>query len=487
MLTMLKKWLIEKAVKIVMFLIAIGVGIWYLSSSIGGASLSYTSVDLFMKQVGATDGDVSTVNGCFLCTYLEEMFAVMGRATEMFWNAIVSKLWILMAIGFGLFIIFHTIKFFREQAGSKDIKDLTNNQPKVDFKKWFDKVWKTGLRVLIAGALLGAVSWTGTSSLRAVTNITVTPVMYVGSQLSMAATGVISGGKCEYPEIAETEEDVLNPVLRPFMCVMGNLNTVMLAGAAGGFALMNYSWLGLGGGLFTWIAGLTLVILFLVLGFNLLFQVLTVVFKLVFVIIFAPLIIGAGAFEEVWNMAKGIVNGAFKMIIDSAISILKISLKIVIIYAVVYFAADKYYPEPEDGFTSIMPPLLSSMTVENPDSKTMAVMNAFSNCEQTSINGDGEIDKDAFVACFKTQKSMVEARYPGAFDFMDDGFDFLIFMIGIFFLYFWVVSPKIDNLIGKLPDEKFDYGGWVKDAGKTAYNMPGKIYDSIRKSKQKKE
>ena len=127
---MLKKLLIEKIVKIVVYLIAFGVGIWYLSSSIGGSSLSYTSVDLFMKQIGATDGEISNVNGCFLCTYLEEMFAVMGRATEMFWNSIVHNLWILMAIGFGLFIMFHTIKFFREQASSKDIKDLSGNQPK---------------------------------------------------------------------------------------------------------------------------------------------------------------------------------------------------------------------------------------------------------------------------------------------------------------------------------------------------------------------
>ena len=482
---MLKKMLIEKAVKIVAFLIAIGVGIWYMSSSIGGSSLSYTSVDLFMHQIGAEDGEISNVNGCFLCIYLEEMFAVMGRATEIFWNSVVHNLWILMAIGFGLFIIFHTIKFFRDQAGSKDIKDLTGNQPKFDFKKWFERVWKTGLRVLIAGALLGAVSWTGTTSLRVVTHLTVTPVMYVGSQLSMAATGVISGGKCEYPEIAESEEDILNPVLRPFMCVMGNLNAVMLAGAAGGFALMNYSWMGLGGGLFTWIAGLTLVILFLILGFNLLFQVLSVVFKLVFVIIFAPLIIAAGAFEEVWSMAKGLVNNAFSLIINSAISILKITLKIVIIYAVVYYAADKYYPEPEDGFTSVLPPLLGTMTTENPDAQTMAVMNVFTTCEQVSIEEDGNIDKDKFKTCFLAQKSMVESRYPGAFDFMDDGFGFLLFMVGVFFLYFWVVSPKIDDLIGKPADEKFDYGGWVKDTAKTTYNAPAKIYDYIRKAKSK--
>ena len=81
---MIKKWLIEQGIKFLMGAIALGVGIWYLSNSIGGASLSYTSVDLFMQQIGASNGDMASVNGCFLCVYLGELFAVLGRATEMF-------------------------------------------------------------------------------------------------------------------------------------------------------------------------------------------------------------------------------------------------------------------------------------------------------------------------------------------------------------------------------------------------------------------
>ena len=486
---MLKKWLILNGLKLLMGAIALGIGIWYLSHSLGGASLSYTSVDAFMQQIGATNGDVASVNGCFLCTYLGDFFAVLGRATEMFWNGIVHNLWILMAIGFGIFIIFHTLSFFREQASSKDVKDLTNNEPKLDFKKWFEKVWKTGVRVLIAGALIGTLSWTGTSTLKAVTNVTVTPVMYIGTNLSMLATGVISGAQCNIPEATNDAEDIFTPVLHPFMCVIGNLNTVMLAGAGGGFALMNYSWLDLNGqtgGTFTWLAGLALVVMFLIIGFDLFFKILTVFFKLVFIIIFMPLLIAAAAFEQVWGLAKGLLNSGIQMLINSAISILKISLKIVIIYAVVYFAADEFYPGPEDGFTTILPPLISDIKVQNTDAQTMSVMNVFSTCEKVSLI-DGEMDKEKFTACFKTQKSLVEKRYPGAFDFMDDGFDFLLFMMGVFFLYFWVVSPKIDELLGSEGKESFDYGQWIKDFGKTAYNAPVTIYEKVRKNMEDKK
>jgi hypothetical protein len=338
------------------------------------------------------------------------------------------------------------------------------------------------MRVLIAGALIGALNWSGTSTLKVVTNVTVTPVMYLGSTLSMMATGVISGAKCEMPEMTDKAEDILTPVLHPFMCVIGNLNTVMLAGAGGGFALMNYSWLDLNekvGGVFTWIAGLALVIMFLVIGFDLLFQILSVFFKLIFIIIFMPLLIAAAAFEQVWSLAKGLLNSAVDILLKSVINILRISLKITIIYAVVYFAADQFYPGPEDNFTSILPPLISTVKPENMDAQTMSVMNVFSTCEKVSLI-NGEMDKEKFTACFKTQKNLVEQKYPGAFDFMDDGFDFLLFMLGVFMLYFWIVSPRIDKLIGSEDKESFDYGQWVKDAGKTVYNMPVNIYTKVR-------
>ncbi len=476
---MFKKWLIEKGIKLFIIAIALGVGIWYLSHSIGGASLSYTSIDTFMKQIG-NDGDITSTNGCFLCIYIEKLFEVLGNATEMFWNGIVRSLWIIMALGFGIFIIMHSLSYIREQATSKDVKDLTDAQPKLNFGKWFDKVWKTGVRVIIAGALLGAINWGGTSILHIVTQIIVTPVMYLGSILSMAATGVISGGTCDMV-ITSANSNPLASVLQPFMCVMGNLNTVVLAGAAGGFALMNYAWLGLGAGLFTWIAGLALVIIFLIIGFDLVFQVLNVIFKLIFIIIFMPLMIAAAAFEQVWGLAKKVMSSAIDMLVNSAISILKISLKITITYAVVYFAADTFYPTPADGFTSIMPPLLGEITPVNTDARTMSVINVFTECERASVI-DGEIDKDTFKQCFMTRKSVVEARYPGAFNFMKDGLDFLIFMIGVFFLYRWVISPKVDELlkVNKEGKEQFNYGDWVKDFGKTTYNAPAKIFNTVR-------
>lgn len=53
---MWKAKLILLAVKIVMWATALGIGIWYLSSSLSGASLTYTSVDNFLNAAGVQIG-----------------------------------------------------------------------------------------------------------------------------------------------------------------------------------------------------------------------------------------------------------------------------------------------------------------------------------------------------------------------------------------------------------------------------------------------
>ena len=115
---------------------------------------------------------------------------------------------------------------------------------------------------------------------------------------------------------------------------------------------------------------------------------------------------------------------------------------------------------------------------ENPDAQTLAVMNVFAACEQVALT-DGEMDRDKFVQCFNTRRNVVESTYPGAFDFLKDGWDFLLMMAFLFFLYYSVISPKIDKLLGKDKKEEFDYGTWLKDLGKKAFELPGKLTETV--------
>lgn len=474
----MKAKLISLAIYFIMGAIALGLGIWYLSSSIGGASLTYTSVNGFLTAIGASDGDITNANGCFMCEYVSELFGVIGRATEMFWTTMVDNIWILLALGFGLFLFLYTAQYLFNAA--KETSSLDTKEKKLEFKSWFDKVWRQGARVMIVGALMGALGMGGTAALKTVTNITITPVMFVGAELSMAATGISEAAQCPALENTDKNDEILNPVLQPFMCVVGNINSVMMAGAAGGFALMNYAWLGMGGGAFTWLAGLALVILFLVIGFDLFFQIFSVIFKLVFVIIFLPLILAAAAFEQTWSLASGVVKNSINMLVKTAIQVIGITLKTLIIYATVSFAADEYFPGPNDGYSAILPPLMGQ-SVQNPDAQTLSVINVFSTCEEVSLE-QGVVNADKFKNCFTARRAEVERKYPGAFDFMSDGWDFLMLMFGIFFIYFYIVKPKIDGILGKDSKEQFDFGGWTKELGKKIWQAPRQIFDYVAKA-----
>ena len=450
--------------------IALGVGIWYVSSSLSGASITYTSMDGFLASIGAGDGNIASTNGCFLCRYVNDLFLVLGTASETFWNAILAHLWILMVIGFGIFLFIHSAKYIYKAM--METTKLDTGEKKIAFAPWFDDVWRNGVRIMIVGAIIGAFGMGGASSIKTLSNITIQPVMYVGTELSMAATNISSSAQCVPPEIGT--DNPMASVSNSFMCIVGNINSVMLAGAAGGFALMNYAWMGLGGGAFTWIAGLLTVIMFVVIGFNLFFEILSVIFKLVFLVIFLPLIAAASAFEKTWKMAANVAGKAVDMLVESAIKVVAISLKVVIIYAMVFFAADEFFPGPVDGYSAIFPPLLVGETMPN-DATALSIKNVFSTCESAAtING--EIDKDAFKNCFNMNKAQIESRYPGAFDFMRDGWGFLLLMAGLVFIYFYVLAPRVDKLLASVPSfDPFKNSGDKESGGVDGFGTDLKI------------
>jgi len=475
--------------KILSICAAVGIGIWYLSSSIGGDALTYTSVDNFMTAIN-TNGDISNNGKGFLGTYIVDLLNILGDASEMFWNGIVHNLWILMAAGFAIFMFISAIKYLWEKMQKNaEYSDKAND---LDFKTWFDPVWKLGLRVAIAAAVIGAMSINSEKTLNVVSDILISPILYIGSILAMATTSIGSHTNCDVVLNSAQLTGAMSALSGSFMCVIGNLHAIMLAGAAGGFALMNYAWLGLGGGLFTWASGLLVVLGFLIIGFDLFFQIFSVLFKVVFVIIFLPVLIAAAAYETVWKAASGLFRKSLEMVIQAAISVISITLKIVILFSIVYYAADSMFPGPVDSYTSVLPPMFEQQMNPDADNETKSVMHAFSVCEASSKDADGNVDADLFKPCFLHQKEIIERQYPDAFDFLKNGWSFFITMVGLFLLYYYVVNPKIDKLLPagkvKLPiihgeetdmstGQDFDIGKWTYDVGQKIWRAPRKLFD----------
>ena len=99
---------------------------------------------------------------------------------------------------------------------------------------------------------------------------------------------------------------------------------------------------------------------------------------------------------------------------------------------------------------------------------------------------DGKMDKDKFKTCFSSQRAMVERAYPGAFDFLDNGWDFLIMMTGLFALYFLVLRNKIEGMLPKVGTEDFDFGGQIKQLGKNIWSIPNQIAKAVGKAMDEK-
>jgi hypothetical protein len=466
---------------------ALGLGVYYMSSSINGTSIGYTSLTGFLKATGACVGDscdLAATQGCILCPYVGKLFYTIGLAAQRFWGAIIDNIWILLALGFVVFLFIHTLKFIQEAAAKT--AELSTEEQKFDFKEWFDPVWKQLVRVLVVGAFIGGIGLAGTGAVKTVARISIAPVMYVGGQLSMAATGIASAAKCPQimaPAEEDVAKDIIGPAMGPFMCVIGNLNTVILAGASGGFALMNMSYMDLGGGVLTWLAGLAIVILFVFIGFNIFWKILNVVFMLVFLIIFLPLLVASYAYENQWKMLSNWLSNSIGLLAKSAIRIILITLETLIIYAVVLFAADEYFPGPRDNYSAIMPPGIAlNMSSEqmqelDPESKTGSIAYVFDKCEkEATIAGQEELDKDKFKDCFLAEKERVEQDHPGAFDFLEDGWSFLLMIIGIFLVYYYVVEKKVKKLLGGDSKDPFEYGSYVRDFGKMFWDAPGKLF-----------
>ncbi|MCL1786135.1 MAG: hypothetical protein FWG39_03230 [Alphaproteobacteria bacterium] len=500
---MLKAKIIITALKILLWAAALGVGVAYLSMSLGGASLTYTSLDRFLDAIGACgpDGvcDIAAANGCFLCAYIEKLFAIIGAAAETFWTALIRNIWILLSLGFAIFLFKHSYEEIKKMndAAAK-LEDAS--EKKFDFKSWFDKVWRQALRVMIVGAILGVAGAGGTRVVRTVADVTITPVMYIGSTLAMAATGTMDSATCGVREGAE-EGDILGPAMRPFMCVIANLNTVVLAGASGGFALMNYSWMGLGGGLWGWITGLGLVLVFMFVGLNIFFKILTVVFQLVFLIIFLPLIIAAWAYENEWKLVGDGFSNAIGMLAKCALRVIAITLQIMVFYAMVQFVATEYYPGPPGSnacYTVLLPAGILGNRPEckgQADDASMSVIEVFRHCETVAtreVAGAREIVKTDFKSCFEMKKAEVTRKHPGAFDFMENGWEFFLMMMGLFIIYYYAVAKKIDGLFfgdagkdgifGSDMGDPFEYGKYVKEFGQGALQAPQKLLDRIEKA-----
>jgi len=437
----MKAKIIILLIQIALWIILLSAGMWYMSNALGpGGDLPYVSMPRFLNAIGACEGgvcNIASAAGCFLCPYMTRLFMVIGEATEILWDAILLHTWLLMVVGLVIYMFWQAYQILwtaLKETGKLDAADKT-----LDFKKWRDSlIGKDGLliRILIAGAFLGIFNYGGHTALRTTADIVIYPAMMVGTSLAMAASNTNQAAVCTMDYIEA--DNVMATVANSFMCVIGNLNVVILSGAASGFSMISLSSQGLGGGFFTWLAGMGVVILFLFVGFNIVFKIINVIFNLVFVVIFLPVFIAMYAFEKAWDKyAKGLLDTAIGLVAHSAVRVLGITLEVVILAAFISYAQSE---------TLSSDPAVEYLIIET--------------CENRAAQEDGSLDKNIYLACFRMER----ASHPEAFRNVDKGFEFLLAVLLIFFMYHYVLKKKLDEYMGSSDkDDYFKFGTAVRE------------------------
>jgi len=118
------------------------------------------------------------------------------------------------------------------------------------------------------------------------------------------------------------------------------------------------------------------------------------------------------------------------------------------------------------------------------DARGQSIIEVFQRCEiAAKQNPDGLVDRNLFRACFERERVQIERYHPGAFDFMSNGFRFILMFLGIFLVYHYAIAKRVDALFDKSTgdssgnfssdtNDEFAYGKYVRDFTSKAWKVP---------------
>ncbi|MDR0319557.1 MAG: hypothetical protein LBH81_02345 [Rickettsiales bacterium] len=321
--------------------------LYYYSASISGESLASVSLPDFLKQIGVCDAagkcDIAAA-GCIFCPYIRDLIDAVGNASAGVYEAFIGHIWIMLVLGFGIFAALSAWKILKEAAAqTADIS--APGEKSLDIKPWITGLWQQAVRILVVGVFLGALGTLGNSAPRMLTDMTIRPILSIGAFISMKTAGLPSG-LCE--SAAPSEEDkyslITESATRPLMCMAGVVNTIALLGANKGFATMNQG--SRDNKPLLWFLGLAAAAVFAIYGLKIFFELMNIVFTVLFFIMFLPVVIGALAFSKTWKLAGNVADNMLNQITSMAVGMVAIALKLSIFYALMSYAIDRNEGDP---------------------------------------------------------------------------------------------------------------------------------------------
>ncbi|MDR0448903.1 MAG: hypothetical protein LBG89_00370 [Rickettsiales bacterium] len=310
--------------------------------AIGGA-LYYYSNALALRPLGNISMDFSN-EICLFCPYIRELVEAVAGAAGATYGAFVRHIWILLILGFGIFMVLSAWKLLKESADKT--AELGTDEIKFEIRPWIDGLWKQAVRIAVVGVFLGAVGTLGDAAPRLVSDLTIRPILSMGAYISVKVAQ-LPENSCPNDVIPGEDRgphQITSGAMRPLMCMSGILNTITLMGVAKGFETMDKG--GAENNTLLWFLGLATAAVFALYGIRIFFELMNIVFTILFFIMFLPVVIASFAFHETWGIAKNVVDNMLNNVAALAVGMIQIALKLSIFYAIMTFAMDKSEGDP---------------------------------------------------------------------------------------------------------------------------------------------
>jgi hypothetical protein len=184
---------------------------------------------------------------------------------------------------------------------------------------------------------------------------------------------------------------------------------------------------------------------------------LNVVFNLVFLIIFLPLLLASFAFEKTWGIAKSISTGAIEILAKTAVRVIGITIEVMILSSMISYAKQE---------TLSSDPAVEYAILEKCEKAA----------ERKDSTGKIKIDNTVYKSCFAAER----AANPTAFRYLDNGWDFLMMMLFLFAVYHVLLRTRLQKIIDTSDDGAyFKFGDNLKTFGQTIWKLPSQIMKKI--------
>ena len=283
---------------------------------------------------------------CWHCQILDNVWNVMYFTAYKFYNFFSQVSITIMTFAFAFWLL---LEMFFKKFATGDIK--------FDPQGWWKSVIMKAFKIIFAIGIMYSLRISG------VVKYIIDPAISTGTFFSRTViSSIIDIDRCnklikntEPPKFlinaikaSQNSSNILKEIANDntgityqsnvkneFICIIWNFQTMLLTGISAGANIVQMDW-----NLFNKLIGISIIIVFFLLGWHTLVEVLDIFISLGFLLIFTPFTIMSWAVGGMFKISKSLLNTSFDTLIGIAVHLFIYSFSLSILYISLYYMVD---------------------------------------------------------------------------------------------------------------------------------------------------